>query len=149
MEMVSVKDMKEKLATFEEKSAADAQEMATIKAMCEDYKVELEAVKAELMEAKADVEGQAVAQEEAVKELKDELEEKDVALVDANESIEQMKADMAISPVAQVIEGQDLEIEDGAEAGEDVDHKAEMNKIEDSAKRIAYYRSHKEEIDKA
>ena len=149
MEMKSVKDMKEDILALEAKDVEQSTELVALKTACEDYKVEIEAVKAELMEAKADVEGQAVAHEEAVTELKDELEAKDEQLVDANESLEQMKANMEISPVAEVIEGQDLDIVEGVEAGEEVDHVAEMNKLEDSAERIAYYRANKEEIDKA
>ena len=147
--MVSVKDMKESIVALEEKASAHAADMTALQTACEDYKVEIEAVKAELMEAKADVEGSAVAHEETVTELKDELEAKDEQLVDANESLEQMKANMELSPVAEVIEGQDLEIEDGTEAGEAVDHVAEMNKLEGSAERIAYYRANAEKIDAA
>jgi len=148
--MVSVKDMKESIVEMEEKASAHAAEMTALQTACEDYKVEIEAVKSELMEAKADVEGQAVAHEEAVTELKDELEAKDEQLVDANESLEQMKANMELSPAAEVIEGAEP-VADGSVAGEGetVDLVAEMNKIEGSAERIAFYRANKEEIDKA
>jgi predicted RNase H-like nuclease (RuvC/YqgF family) len=141
--------IKEKMQALEAKVSDSDKELVALRSVCEDYKVENEAIKAELMEAKADVEGMAVAHAEAMEELKDELEAKDEELVDANESIEQMKANMELSPAAEVIEGADP-VADGSVADADpVDHVVEMNKIEDSAKRIAYYRSHKEEIDKA
>jgi chromosome segregation ATPase len=148
--MVSVKEMKEELVALGEKASASEQELVALRTACEDYKVDVEAKSAELMEAKADLEGQAVAHAEALEEVKDEMEAKDEQLVDANESLEQMKANMELSPVADVIEGAEP-VADGSVAGEGeaVDHVAEMNKLEDSAERIAYYRANKEIIDKA
>jgi len=142
--------IREKYQAMEEKLAANEQELTALHAACDDYKTEKEAVKAELMEAKADVEGQAVAHAEALEEIKADLEEKEEALVLAGEANEQMKANMEISPAAKVIEGQDLDVEEGVEAGDKVDHVAEMNKLElGSSDQIAYYRANKEEIDKA
>ena len=147
--MVSIKDMKEQLVALEEKASASEQELVALRTACEDYKVDVEAKTAELMEAKADVEGGAVAHAEAVELLETEAKAKDEKIVEADEEIKQMKANMELSPVAKVIEGQDLEIVDGTDAGDAVDHVAEMNKLEGTAERIKYYRANSEKIDAA
>ena len=145
---MDIKSLKETMQAQDEKIVANEQELVALKAACEDYKVDKLAVSAELDEAKADLEAKVAEHTELVTELKADLEQKDVALAASSESLEQMKADMAISPLANVIEGAAV-VADGSVIGEEINHVAVMNAIEASDERIAYYRANKEIIDAA
>ena len=143
---MDIKSLKEKMQGMEEKITASDAEIVALSTACEDYKVSNEAVKADLEAANKAMEASATEHSETVEAFKAEVQEKDESLVAVTEDLEQMKANMELSPVATIIGGQEPVV-DGAVEGDEVDHVAVMNKLETSAERIAYYRANQAIID--
>jgi len=139
--------IREKMQQMEDKLSANDQELVALHAACDDYKAQNEALTTTIEEVKKDLEAKVAEASESEENFESEMQEKDEEIAVLAEQIEEMKAKMELTPVAEATDGQEP-VEDGSVSTDEVDHVAECEKLS-GAEKIAYYRAHKEEIDKA
>ena len=137
-----MESIREKMQAMEAKATEDAQELTALHAACDDYKAKIEAYEAKAEEDAKALEALAAERQEEAENFESNLQDKDEEIAVLAGEVEELKAKLELTPAANdVSEGQEA-VEEGASAGEEVDHEAVLAAMESSAERIAYFREH-------